>query len=364
MAALADAVGSAHIGEATGWVAIALNAGSLIAPLVGGSIFERSGYHAVYALIMAVLVLDVVFRFIMKERLGAAINNPLDVTTVTPRIGSIHSKPAEIKEQFSEEGKCDKFPESQVQEYDLEAGSDQSAAAAGVDNKAVEWTKGRTVPVILQMLFVPRMIAASWGILALAGVLSGFQTILPLVVHKIFGWNAEGGGLVFLPLTVPALLGPFVGRLTDRFGGRWFSFLSFLFMAPSLILLRLVEDNSIGHKIMLCTLLTCIGSCSTLALEPLFAEITKVADEVHASSLGRSQPRQNSYLEAYALFSTAWGAGDVVGPFLAGFILNAAGWRTTTWVLGLLAGVSAIPAVLFCDGYIWSLPPRRSSSSV
>jgi MFS family permease len=271
----------------------------------------------------------------------------------TPHHGEIRSRPATSIKKFEGKQSDPKLTAPRIQICDIEA-SKTPATTASLDREATTTAKDHAVPMMLRMLCVPRVIAALWGILALAGVLSAFQTILPLQVHNTFGWNAEGGGLVFLPLTLPALLGPFVGRLTDRFGGRWFSSLAFLLMCPSLVLLRLVEDDSTPHKILLCCLLTCIGLCSTLALEPLFAEITKATDEVDATDVRRFRPRQNSYLDAYALFSTAWAAGDVVGPLLAGLLLDAAGWKTTTWTLGLLAGISAVPALLYCDGPVWS----------
>jgi MFS family permease len=351
MAALADAVGSAHVGEATGWVGIALNAGSLVAPLVGGTIFNRCGYHAVYALIVAVLVLDVVLRFLMKERSNTS---PSDSVSCPAYDG--HA-PGNGEPQLRSAA-CDdkvlgpKLTGPQVQVCDVEASS-APATATPLDLDAMTAANIHAIPIILKMLCVPRIVAALWGILALAGVLSAFQTVLPLQVHNTFGWNAEGGGLVFLPLTLPALAGPLVGRLTDRFGGRWFSVLAFLLMCPSLTLLRLVEDDSMAHKILLCCLLTCIGICSTLALEPLFAEITKATDEIDATNMSYFSSGRNSYLDAYALFSTAWAAGDVVGPLLAGLLVDAAGWKTTTWTLGLLAGISAVPALLYCDGPLW-----------
>jgi MFS family permease len=356
MAALADAVGSAHIGEATGWVGIALNAGSLIAPLVGGSIFERCGYHAVYALIIAVLIVDVVLRFLMTERLHTSPDDLMSSSFSDAHArehGEVHFRPATRDDMAEKREFNPKLTAPRIQVCDIEASAIQ-AAFTSLDLEATVTGKAYAVPMMLRMLCVPRVIAALWGILALAGVLSAFQTILPLQVHNTFGWNAEGGGLVFLPLTLPALLGPLVGRLTDHFGGRWFSCLAFLLMCPSLVLLRLVEDDSTAHKILLCCLLACIGLCSTLALEPLFAEITKATDEIDVTNARSSGQRQNSYLDAYALFSTAWAAGDVVGPLLAGLLLDAAGWKTTTWTLGLLAGISAAPALLYCDGPLWS----------
>lgn len=51
--------------------------------------------------------------------------------------------------------------------------------------------------------------------------------------------------------------------------------------------------------------------------------------------------------QAYGLFNMAFAAGALVGPIWAGFVEQGAGWATMTWTLGLLSGVSAIPAVSF-----------------
>ena len=68
LAVLVDTVGQAHIGEFMGYVGIALNAGTLVAPLLGGVIFAKSGYNAVFGLIIAVVGVDILLRLFMKEQ--------------------------------------------------------------------------------------------------------------------------------------------------------------------------------------------------------------------------------------------------------------------------------------------------------
>jgi MFS family permease len=119
-------------------------------------------------------------------------------------------------------------------------------------------------------------------------------------------------------------------------------------MCPALVLLRLVDHDSIEMKALLCVLLVVIGLCITLTLEPLLAGITYLA-----GSLGEGEKSgRGSYAQAYSLFNIAWALGDTVGPTSCGFIESHAGWKTVTWSLGLLGGVSALSIVLWCGGWI------------
>ena len=47
-AVLVDAVGQKNIGQAMGWVSISYNVGILVAPILGGVVYARVGYYAVF----------------------------------------------------------------------------------------------------------------------------------------------------------------------------------------------------------------------------------------------------------------------------------------------------------------------------
>ena len=128
----------------------------------------------------------------------------------------------------------------------------------------------------------------------------------------------------------------------------------FLIMCISLVLLRLVEQDRPDQKALLCILLVLIGSCMTLALEPLLAEITGGATRLDAEDAAAGVIGTGSYGQAYALFNMAWAGGNTVGPLGAGFIIEQAGWKTMTWPLGLLSGVTAVPVLLWCGGWFFS----------
>lgn len=67
LALLADTFG-AKIGMAMGYSAISMSLGLLISPAIGGVVFDREGYFAVYYIAFGCIVLDVILRLILIEK--------------------------------------------------------------------------------------------------------------------------------------------------------------------------------------------------------------------------------------------------------------------------------------------------------
>jgi MFS family permease len=61
---------------------------------------------------------------------------------------------------------------------------------------------------------------------------------------------------------------------------------------------------------------------------------------------------------AFGLTNMGFSAGSIIGAFFAGFIRQEADWSTMSWALGLMAGLSAIPILLFLGGWILSEPVK------
>lgn len=333
LAILVDTVGSNHIGEYMGYVGIALNAGSLVAPSLGGIVFAKLGYHAVFGLIIGIIALDILFRAIMVEK------TPSDHQA--PRLSEALPDDLENAVQELSGGKSIQKTTT-ISTIEVSISSDITSTCA----------PRRRIHPIIRLICSLRFIVALWGFVVLSTVFSGFQATLPIFVHDTFGWDAVGGGLIFIPLSFPAVFGPSVGRFTDKHGGRWFTSAGFLLLAVSLVLLRLIDKDTTTHKVLFCVLLLLIGSCMALILEPLFAEVTQGAARLDQEDKEQGlESTLGYYGSAYAWFNIAWSGGNSVGPVIAGLIMNKSGWDTMTWVLSLLSGVSALPVVLWCGGW-------------
>lgn len=68
MALLVDTVGEKEIGETLGWVSISMSVGILLAPLLGGVVYNKAGYYAVYYMAFGLIGLDIILRLSLIEK--------------------------------------------------------------------------------------------------------------------------------------------------------------------------------------------------------------------------------------------------------------------------------------------------------
>jgi MFS family permease len=68
LALLVDTVGNDQIGAAIGWVTLGISIGLFLSPLLGGIVFDRSGFVSVFGIAFALLFLDLLLRLFMVER--------------------------------------------------------------------------------------------------------------------------------------------------------------------------------------------------------------------------------------------------------------------------------------------------------
>jgi MFS family permease len=125
-----------------------------------------------------------------------------------------------------------------------------------------------------------------------------------------------------------------------------------IFSTAPLILLRLVDHDSIGQKMLLGALLAILGAPGTQFEIPMRAEVVKCT-EIRVTANPRQYSAQGALGQAYGLLNFFYAVGVTVGPLLSGFICEAAGWGTMVLVLGILSAISTIPTFLCTGGYIW-----------
>ena len=185
-----------------------------------------------------------------------------------------------------------------------------------------------------------------------------FDSTLSLTVYTLFGWQQTGQGLIFITILLPSLPQPIFGAMTDKYqqGRRFLAAGGCLLATPTYILLRLVTDDTLGQKVLLCTLLVIIGLAMAIAMPAIIAEIgTTVAD------MENNDPQAvQGFVVAtgWSLVNASYAAGTLFGPLFAGLIRNAAGWQTTTWCLGFLSGLTGAFLLLCLGGWIGRV--RRS----
>ena len=344
LALLVDTVGQKDIGKVMGYVSISMTLAMLVAPLLGGVVYARAGYYAVFAMAFGLLALDIALRVVMIEKKIAQKWLIPEKTTTEDDVAGGKAEESQITD-----------PQPGIPLHNNLQDSREKGKSFNDPGAQVLYTKNtntvRKFPPIFRLLGSRRILAALWAILVQAGLLSAFDTVLPLYLNQIFGWNSLGAGLIFLPIVIPNVVSPFIGMLSDKYGPRWLTAGGLLLAAPFYILLRLVTYNSIRQKALLCALLALVGVSLTLSITPILAEVAYVIEAKEKKEPG-VYGEKGAYAQAYGLFNMAFAAGTLVGPIWAGFVLQKAGWGTMTWTLGLLSAVSAVPVFIWTGGLI------------
>ncbi len=348
MAILVDAVGHADLGRDVGYVSTMSAIAIMTGPLLGGLVYAKAGYYAVFAMSFALLGVDILLRLFLIEKKSAQrwASSAAPTLTTTDAVTSMISveKCNIVQDVQDQDSSCQEPPKKQgvvVME------------TPGPDTK----NTNRSSIAIFQLLRSRRLLAALWAILVTGIIQTSFDTVLPLYVHQVFGWHSSGAGLLFLALVGPSFAGPLVGYVVDRCGAKYPVAAGFLLQLPSLTLLRLVTHHSIQQIVLLCSLLVLVGVAMALSYTPLMAEIAYVVEAEERATPG-IYGKKGAYAQAYGLFSVMWSAGTVVGPLWAGYVREKAGWGTMAWSLGALAAAGVVPTLLW-TGDSWSISSAR-----
>lgn len=330
LALLVDTIGKEDLGQAMGYAGMALTFGMLTGPLLGGVLYGKGGYYAVFGLSFGLIGVDIFFRLVMIERKYA-------VKWLEPEPSS-SSSPSE--------------------QPDKEALAESNANTGAADSNHGHEPENTSSPAkygpLATLLSSERILATIWAYFVFSVILTSFDSVLPIFTQDTFHWNQTAQGLIFFPLELPHLIDPLVGFVIDRYPNarRYLGAAAFLAAVPVFVLLRLVTDNSIGDKVLLCALLALVGACLAVAIIPLMVEVTYAVMDKEEKTPQIFGPGGAMAL-AYGVLNAAYAAGSVVGPFFAGFVRDSAGWGTMTWALALLTGVSGVPVFLFVGGTFW-----------
>ena len=213
LAILSDRYGERHVGLAMGYVEFAYTLACLVAPSIGGSLYEKAGYYAVFGLAFGTIAIDFAFR------LAFFLDKPMSVWAIKGEEDSGSDSRQESDTPSSQhsvpEVECPYLtPATGPRRDDLEAlsGSDPGAPSKELSSATVSTKGTKPRSPILVLLLSSRIWAAIWGSAIVAATTAAFETVLPLFVHEIFGWGSLGGGLIFFPLLLPSLASPPIGN--------------------------------------------------------------------------------------------------------------------------------------------------------
>lgn len=311
LALMADTVKPTEIGQMVAWVSLSLTLAELVAPPLGGIVFNKGGYFPVFYMSFGMIIIDIMLRALLVEKKIARqwlVTEELPVNDVSLPCRS----PTSLKKRY---------------------------------------------PIMI-LLSSRRLWSALWLSLFQCVLITAFEATLPLRVAEVFQWNSLGAGLVFLAFALPTFSAPLVGKFVDSYGPRLPTVFGFLFATIPLVLLLLINHSGIRQIVFLCALLSLLGLTLLSAIVPLMAEITfsvSAQEERNPGAFGE----RGAYAQAYGLWNCAFAGGVLIGPLWGGFVRDRAGWSTMCWSLGVLSAVCVVPAALWTGGWILDLTKEQ-----
>ena len=360
MAILADTVGQAGIGPAMGFVGMSIALGVVLGPMLGGILYHRIGYWAVFGSAYALVALDFIFRvFMITGKDGASLehiakethrdygtisgndsvsNTPVSHVSFTGTTWSNSSSSLFSHSTSSSSNSTDSL--------DLLVAPPLVAAPPTiVHTQKHSNTPRHPVPVLLT---TPRLLAALLGDFSQSMILTGLESILPLRIKTMFHYNSMQVALVFLALSFGSFAGPATGKLSDKVGAKIAVCFGFGTAAPLLILLRLVDHDSKAMLALLCSLTLLLGISLNMILTPSWSDASYTVDEIMTNEPGIFGTK-GAYAQAFGLMNMAYATGSLVGPLLGGFLVERGGWNDLTLETGIFCAICVVPC-LFATG--------------
>lgn len=335
---------SNEIGKAMGYVGLAAASATVLGPVLGGVLYGAGGYYAPFGLAFGVLGLDLFFRFFLIEQ---SVVRRFDVTSA-PEMSDVETSPA------------DRTPTEVKSPIDTPPPIDSHSPPPQTIHTPPILRPNKSIWALLKST---RLLTATLATLSISILFTAFDAVLALHVEETFHWSATGAGLIYLPLMLPSLFAPLLGRLVDRYGARWSITAGFLIAVPPYVCLRFVTHYTTAQVVLLCGLLVVAGLGVAACLTPTMTEMSFVVlaqgDGVADEPVEDTGDKERGMASVYGIFNASFAAGNAIGPLWAGYVRDRYGWATMSWSLSLLAGVTGIITLIWLGGPIYKRKAKK-----
>ncbi|RAH75897.1 MFS general substrate transporter [Aspergillus japonicus CBS 114.51] len=298
---LLDTVGNTIIGHALGFTSMSLSLGLFAGPIVGGFIYDLAGYLAKHPLV----VLEIGLRLLLRPTTQYTRQAP-------PCTGAADEHSSLI------------------------LGSQVSNA--NVDQNGPSTVEDHPLSSVVILLHSPRFAVAMVGMALLNTFMTAFEAVLPIYLHEVFGYKSKQVAVVFLSNTVPMVFSPVSGALVDRIGSFGPALTGFALAGPSMMLLAMIQTDTMVNSVLLRGFLFLFGCSISLAMPAMMKEIsfaTEAVEHAHPGIFGREHtPRLTAWI---TLPFAGGGGGALAGPLYAGYLRDWFGWNLMIVSMGVLS---------------------------
>ncbi|KAI1293928.1 hypothetical protein EDD11_008350 [Mortierella claussenii] len=216
----------------------------------------------------------------------------------------------------------------QIRRYEVELR--ERALANGIDVEEPRQTS------LWKLVTTPRMIAAVAVTTLEAFDLSSLEPTLPYYLRDRFNMTEGQIGLVFIAFTMPTIVSPLAGWISDRYGAKYLCSTAVIICACFMLVLS-IENKPLWGIVL--TLIG-IGLSTSSFIAPILGEISAVV---------RRTGDKAAYARAFAIFNIAFSFGMLIGPILAGYIYQKHGFKWNCIITACIL-FSFVPMLLFWMG--------------
>lgn len=294
--------------------------------------YSKSGYAGVFGLGFAILAVDFIMRILIIEKKTAATYNAEERERANGATTQEQDGDAENGHEDTEEDPL--IRKEEEDNYKVPPGQP----------KAI-----RSFP-ILYCLKDPRLLTALLLAFVQASLLATFDATIPTEAQELFGFDSLKAGLIFVALILPYLiLGPLAGWAVDRYGPKPAAVIGFGYLAPVLILLRLVRPGGTSEIVVYCALLALCGLGMGIIGSPSIVEasyVVQMYDKANPDFFGSNGP----YAQLYGINSMVFSLGLTVGPLVSGSLKDAVGYGNMNIVMAVLCLITAVLSFIYIGG--------------
>jgi MFS family permease len=299
--------------------------GAILAPTIGGAIYSRAGYVAVFMVGGSVLVVDFIMRLFLIEK-------------------PVARRYMQVEDEMVEDSTTG---ESANTNGHAEAGATEDSPLLKADDSLVykippgQPERVRNFP-FLYCLSDVSLLASMFAALVHAILIGSFDATLPKYGEELFGFDSLQAGLLFIPLgVIDSLITPFTGWLVDRFGPKHVGTPGFVFTAPLMFAFRFVTANTHDQLVLYCVLLALTGIGISVIGTPSLVEAGAVVQRYYDANPAFFD-HHPPYATLYGLQSMVFMLGLTIGPLVAGGLKDWIGYGNMNAVMAVVAILSAV----------------------
>ncbi|XWW94321.1 hypothetical protein V2A60_002264 [Cordyceps javanica] len=331
-ATIQDLVGTAELGRVTGSIFSFVSMGQLVAPALGGFLYDLGGMQAIFALSAAILVVDLTMRLLVLDRME------MDNYKVAPG----QDKSAAISESRENlpNGRCC-------------ADANESSPLLGQRSKLEScnfiipenpgWL-ARNLPVAFCMRN-PRLSMAMAMSLSQGVIFGAIDATVPIELSNLFSFTSNQVGMVFVCMMIPFVgLGQPAGWAVDRYGPRALATSGLLvtIVASGLLSLPSLGILSDAAKVpFFCVVLALNGVALAMTGPISFVEAGSVIESYHLANPGFFG-KHGPYAQLHGFNSLFFFSGLAIGPLAGGWLNATYGFHTMALAFAGMAAVMLI----------------------